>query len=304
MLSCALLRTPDWTSARVMQRPLESQSTPTDGGAAAQPNGAADASPGMTDASSASSTAQSDAAQSKSSPTSAALPSSESADPLAALVPMFVPPPEDEGRIYEDTDWRHWKDNNVPLLYDWFSHRNLEWPSSTALWGPVLKTYPGYMTQRLYYSERTGETDFLNTLILAQVTVPRLGISSRELLGKFSNERGAKYGNSGKLQVDKRIVHPGERSPGYCSTTRKGISLWQERQRKRKERPSFSPSPACTPLGGPFSPRNRYWLHLNPPMAMLVYLYEFAGFARMTALIDCQVRSMRSARASSWRGGW
>jgi hypothetical protein len=33
----------------------------------------------------------------------------------------------------------HWKEQNVPVLYDWLSHRNLEWPSSSARWGPVLK---------------------------------------------------------------------------------------------------------------------------------------------------------------------
>ena len=33
----------------------------------------------------------------------------------------------------------------MPLLYDWLTHRNLNWPSSSARWGPVLKRYADNM---------------------------------------------------------------------------------------------------------------------------------------------------------------
>ena len=33
---------------------------------------------------------------------------------------------------FANADWEYWKSETVPLLYDWFSHRNLEWPSSSA----------------------------------------------------------------------------------------------------------------------------------------------------------------------------
>ena len=36
-------------------------------------------------------------------------------------------------------EWEYWKTENVPLLYDWFAHRNLAWPSSSARWGPAVK---------------------------------------------------------------------------------------------------------------------------------------------------------------------
>ena len=74
----------------------------------------------------------------------------------------------------------------MPLLYDWLTHRNLNWPSSSARWGPVLKRYADRVVQRLFYGERTGETDFLNTLVVAKVEVPYGGISDRQRLPKFS----------------------------------------------------------------------------------------------------------------------
>ena len=98
---------------------------------------------------------------------------SEAAD---AGLPLEELPPEDEGRIYEDAEWLYWKDNNVPLLYDWFSHRNLEWPSSSSLWGPVLKTYAGHMTQRLYYSERCGKAQACEPCLF---TIEHMGMGVR-----------------------------------------------------------------------------------------------------------------------------
>ena len=74
----------------------------------------------------------------------------------------------------------------MPLLYDWLTHRNLNWPSSSARWGPVLKRYADRVVQRLFYGERTGETDYLNTLVVAKVEVPYGGISDRQRLPKFS----------------------------------------------------------------------------------------------------------------------
>ena len=59
-------------------------------------------------------------------------------------------------------------------------------PSSSARWGPVLKRYADRVVQRLFYGERTGETDFLNTLVVAKVEVPYGGISDRQRLPKFS----------------------------------------------------------------------------------------------------------------------
>lgn len=103
-------------------------------------------------------------------------------------------------------DWEHWKVENVPLMYDWLAHRNLEWPSSSARWGAILKRYGDKVVQRLFYCERTGDTEFLNTLVLAKAHIPYGGLSDRQSLGRFSNQGG----NSGKLQTEKRILHPGE----------------------------------------------------------------------------------------------
>lgn len=91
-------------------------------------------------------------------------------------------------------------------MYDWLAHRNLEWPSSSARWGPILKRYGDKVVQRLFYCERTGDTEFLNTLVLAKAHIPYGGLSDRQSLGRFSNQGG----NSGKLQTEKRILHPGE----------------------------------------------------------------------------------------------
>ena len=44
--------------------------------------------------------------------------------------------------LLTQSDWNHWKTDNVPVLYDWLAHRNLEWPSSSARWGPILKVRP------------------------------------------------------------------------------------------------------------------------------------------------------------------
>jgi histone-binding protein RBBP4 len=121
--------------------------------------------------------------------------------------------------------WQHWKSDTVPLNYDWIINRNMDWPSSSVRWGPILKARPDHVSQRLYLSERTGDTEYLNTLVLAQVVVPRPGFSNSEPLRDFGNEGGSTCGNTGQFHVDKRIVHPGEVNsiralhvPGFVAT--------------------------------------------------------------------------------------
>ena len=66
--------------------------------------------------------------------------------------------------------------------------------------------FPEKVVQRLYYGERTGDQEeFLNTLILAKVELPYGDFSGRAALSRFSDT-----GNSGSVQTEKRIVHPGE----------------------------------------------------------------------------------------------
>jgi hypothetical protein len=112
---------------------------------------------------------------------------------------------------FANADWEYWKSETVPLLYDWFSHRNLEWPSSSARWGPVVKRYSDKVVQRLFYGERTGETDYLNTLVIAKVEIPYGGFTDRQSLGNFANGTAADpQRHSGSMQCEKRILHPGE----------------------------------------------------------------------------------------------
>jgi histone-binding protein RBBP4 len=149
-------------------------------------------------------------------------------------------------------------------MYDWLAHRNLQWPSSSARWGPVLQRCADKVVQRLFYCERTGETDYLNTLVLAKAHVPYGGLSDRQTLGRFSN-RG---GNSGKLQTEKRILHPGEVNALRLCHQREGlvcthsdtsaVYVWdtdaaphavQNKRRKTGEGSKECPKPTATLVG-------------------------------------------------------
>ena len=45
------------------------------------------------------------------------------------------------------------------------------------------------MLQRVYYAERTGDSGYQNTLVLANVEVPRRETSERENLQRFDHAR-------------------------------------------------------------------------------------------------------------------
>jgi hypothetical protein len=54
------------------------------------------------------------------------------------------------------------------------------------------------VVQRLYYGERTGDSEYLNTMVLAKVEVPFGDLRERRTLSRFSNDG---FGGSGHMQA-------------------------------------------------------------------------------------------------------
>ena len=54
---------------------------------------------------------------------------------------------------------------------------------------PCRQEHHSYVLQRVYYAERTGDSGYQNTLVLANVEVPRRETSERENLQRFDHAR-------------------------------------------------------------------------------------------------------------------
>ena len=120
----------------------------------------------------------------------------------------------------------------VPYLYDWFENHSLVWPSLSCRWGPLLsreeqealrkgagssksrmiadggskgsfsmsKSLSGVDRRALYLSEQT-DGSAMNTLVLAQVDVPK---------AKASGPMNTTAIGSSSVRVLKTVIHPGE----------------------------------------------------------------------------------------------
>lgn len=93
------------------------------------------------------------------------------------------------------------------MLYDWFSHHHVVWPSLACRWGRTLDSSKYKTKQRFFYSEQTeagGSSP--NTLIMANVDVIKPRVASADNVAFRWNERG----KSPFVKRVKTIFHPGE----------------------------------------------------------------------------------------------
>jgi hypothetical protein len=54
----------------------------------------------------------------------------------------------------DDAQFRLWKTQLVPLIYDWFSNHNLTWPTQACRWGPKIESATFKDRYRIYISEQ------------------------------------------------------------------------------------------------------------------------------------------------------
>lgn len=75
------------------------------------------------------------------------------------------------------------------------------------------------VVQRLYYGERTGDSEYLNTMVLAKVEVPFGDLRERRTLSRFSNDG---FGGSGHMQA--RPTAPPTAPPArHCRCARRAL---------------------------------------------------------------------------------
>lgn len=111
-----------------------------------------------------------------------------------------------------------WKDEHVPLLYDWLSSRTRAWPHAAVQWGGVVpktdnrggNTGAKYTTRSLYTGERTGVgTDDPDTLLHYEVrVVEEFSNRRQEIAAPWVDESVNEGGPD--FWLKKVIVHPGE----------------------------------------------------------------------------------------------
>ncbi|CAA2935328.1 WD-40 repeat-containing MSI4-like [Olea europaea subsp. europaea] len=102
-----------------------------------------------------------------------------------------------------DENYAQWK-LLVPVLYDWFAHHNLLWPSLSCRWGPVLETGTYKNKQRLYLSEQTDQT-VPNTLIIANCDIVKPRVAAANHIANFDEDARTPF-----VKKYKTIIHPGE----------------------------------------------------------------------------------------------
>ncbi len=170
-----------------------------------------------------------------------------------------------------ETRYQMWKDDHVPLLYDWVSSRRFAWPHAAVCWGtkqPALSDNPGgrngqpqkYSTRAMYLAERTGDTSKdPNTLLYFDVRVVDEHFSQlRDVAHPWVTDATV-TGRSDKMStpefwLKKRIVHPGEVnkirlvSPGIVVTVSDNPELYvwnfnkQKNRRHDEEKTDVSPA--------------------------------------------------------------
>ncbi|GLI70202.1 hypothetical protein VaNZ11_015014 [Volvox africanus] len=93
----------------------------------------------------------------------------------------------------------------IPVLYDWFMHYHLTFPTQTCRWGPKVEDL-GYKTKyRAYLSEQVVDGSKPDTLILAHIDVLKPHVASCEAVSNWREKSQAPYVN-----IIKTVYHPGE----------------------------------------------------------------------------------------------
>ena len=92
-----------------------------------------------------------------------------------------------------------------------------------------------------------------------------------------------------------------------CSTTSKGVSLWQQWQRKREDKGSVSRPPTCFPMDGDHADRlielNQRAQHLpHPQPARSISLNRSGRAAPRRPLHTVRIRRELCGAVLRWRG--
>lgn len=179
------------------------------------------------------------------------------------------------GLMDRSSRFRVWKEQQVPLLYDWISSRRLVWPHAAAQWGaPVIddnsrhRSTPTstHSTRALYLAERTGASKRdPNTLLYFDVRVVRELVNKPSDVAKPWLDEAVVVGRSDQMStpdfwLKKRIIHPGEVNkirlvvPGVVVTHTDSPNLYvwdfatQEDRKKDAQKTDYS-KPTCTLVG-------------------------------------------------------
>ena len=128
------------------------------------------------------------------------------------------------GSLDSRVRFKLWKENHVPLLYDWISSRNLVWPHAAVQWG-ALNTDEGaqqraapkpYTTRAIYLAERTGKSSRdPNTLLHFDVKVnQQLTCKPQDVAKPWMDDGGVgervDQMSTRDFSLKSRIIHPGE----------------------------------------------------------------------------------------------
>lgn len=146
--------------------------------------------------------------------------------------------------------YRMWKEEHVPLLYDWATARSFAWPHAACCWGSKQSNAPDTQrsrggngssrssTRAMYLAERTGDaTCDPNTLLYFDVRVvdehfTQLNSVAKQWFVETTQHSRQEKMSSADFWLKKRIVHPGEVNkirllgPGIVSTVSDNPELY------------------------------------------------------------------------------
>eukprot|EP00171_Calliarthron_tuberculosum_P013229 IDg13229t1 len=149
-----------------------------------------------------------------------------------------------------------WKEEHVPLLYDWISSRRMTWPHCALRWGARQPSANGrspnsrFSTRALYLGERTdAHSRDPDTLLHFDVRVVDENVNAPRDVAQPWNPDAQTNGRADRISspdfwLRKRIIHPGEVnkirivSPGIVitHTDKSELFMWDmNRQPHRRQ---------------------------------------------------------------------
>lgn len=185
-------------------------------------------------------------------------------------------PAQPVGSLNADARFEIWKDQHVPLLYDWLSSRTLVWPHEALRWGSlspsenrsrertVVTNSTPSITRALYLAERTGPSKRdPNTLLHFDVKVtPELSCKPQDIAKPWLDEavvlERADQMSTRSFWLRKRIIHPGEvnrirlAAPGVVvtHTDNPHLFVWDFNVQPDRKKDDMTPSvPTLTLVG-------------------------------------------------------
>ncbi|GLC77757.1 hypothetical protein PLESTB_000958500 [Pleodorina starrii] len=107
--------------------------------------------------------------------------------------------------VLSDEAFETYKKRLIPVLYDWFMHYHLSYPTQTCRWGSQVEDLGYKAKYRAYLSEQVVDESRPNTLILAHIDVLKSHVASCEAVSNWQDKSTAQ-----QVQIIKTIYHPGE----------------------------------------------------------------------------------------------